>query len=471
MDLVLPIRTIVLRCSLLLFTALWFFAMAGCSEAPGGQTGEEGILTETVAARPAWIDDAVLYELFVPDFTEEGTFRAIIPRLGELKELGVTTIWLMPIHPIGIEERKGVLGSPYAVRDFYDVNPEYGTKEDFKALVGAVHAEGMYLILDLVANHTAWDHPWITEHPDWYTPGPDGGITVPLDPNDNLTDWTDVADLNYDNRALRAEMTGVMRYWVEEFDIDGYRCDVAGWVPFDFWKDAIAAVRQVKPVLMLAESEDPGLHRVGFDLTYAWPFYQTLKAVWEGAPVSELRTLVREVDAALPEGAHRLRFTTNHDETAWDATPPQLFGGQEGARAASVLAHTLPGVPLLYNGQETGQDSPVPFFEQTAYDWSQNPEMRTFYGDFFDLYAESAALRQGSFTPFAPDNDDVMLFARTAATEQLLVAVNTRPRSAAVTLPTALQGDRLMDVLREEPVISGQTLSLGPYDFRLLRVE
>ncbi len=153
--------------------------MAGCSEAPEGQAGEEGIATETVAARPAWIDDAVLYELFVPDFTEEGTFQAIIPRLGELKELGVTTIWLMPIHPIGIEERKGVLGSPYAVRDFYDVNPEYGTKEDFKALVGAVHAEGMYLILDLVANHTAWDHPWTTEHPDWYTPGPGGGTVMP----------------------------------------------------------------------------------------------------------------------------------------------------------------------------------------------------------------------------------------------------------------------------------------------------
>ena len=452
-----------------LFAAAWLFGMAGCAESPS-ELEPAAAEPRTVDGRPAWIRDAVIYELFVPDFTDEGTFSAIIPRLGELKELGITTIWLMPIHPIGIEERKGVLGSPYAIRDFYAVNPEYGTKEDFRALVDAVHAEGMYLILDFVANHTAWDHPWTQTHPDWYTPGPDGGLSVPLSPEGTLTDWTDVADLNYDNLALRAEMAGVMRYWVEEFDIDGYRCDVAEWVPFEFWKEAIAAVREVKPVLMLAEAGDPGLHRAGFDLTYAWPFYGTLKAVWEGASVTELRSLVQEIDATLPEGALRLRFTTNHDETAWDATPPQLFGGQEGARAASVLAHTMPGVPLLYNGQEIGQDTPVPFFEKSTYDWSQNPEMRAFFDAFFDFYAESTALRHGSFTAFAED-DDVMLFARTAATEQLLVAVNVRPHSEAVTLPTSLQGDQLMDVLRGEPVVSGQTLSLGPYEYRLLRVE
>ena len=450
---------------------LGLLVLVACDNQPEGLDLPAGPSDlERTALPTAWIDNAVLYELFVPDFTDEGTFQAIIPRLPELKALGITTIWLMPIHPIGIAERKGTLGSPYAIRDFYDVNPDYGTKDDFKALVEAVHAEEMYLILDFVANHTAWDHPWTTEHPDWYTPGRDGGLTVPISPEGDLTNWTDVADLNYDNPDLRAEMINVMRYWVEEFDVDGYRCDVAGWVPFDFWKDAIAAVREVKPILMLAESDDPGLHRAGFDLTYAWPFYSTLKDVWEGASVSTLIDLVQEVDATLPEGGRRLRFITNHDETAWDATPPQLFGGLEGAQAAAVLTYTVPGVPLLYNGQEIGQDTQVPFFEETPYDWTQRPEMRAFYEDLLELYAESAALRQGSFTAF-DGGEDVALFARTAATEQLLVAVNTRPQSVAVTLPTTLQGDRLTDVLTDEPVIAGQTLSLGPYAYRVLQGE
>ena len=324
------------------------------------------VATET-HTMSSWKDDTVMYELFVPDFTEEGTFDAIIPRLGELKTLGITTLWLMPIHPIGVEKRKGVLGSPYAIRDYYAVNPDYGTAESFKALVDAIHAEGMHILLDLVANHTAWDHPWTKEHPEWYTPGEDGGIQVPVAPDGIPTDWTDVADLNYDNPELRTEMMSVMQYWIREFDIDGYRCDVAEWVPLDFWEEAIHSVRTIKSVLMLAEGGEVELHEAGFDLTYGWPFYGTLKTVWEEAEsVQELRTQVLQVQKLLSEASRRLRFTTNHDETAWDRTPPQIFGGQEGARAASLLAHTLPGVPLLYNGQETGRDVQVPFFRKNV---------------------------------------------------------------------------------------------------------
>lgn len=414
--------------------------------------------------------ETVLYEIFVPDFTREGTFSAIIPRLEELRDLGITTLWLMPIHPIGVEKRKGALGSPYAVRDYYAVNPAYGTTDTFRELVNAVHEAGMYIMMDFVANHTAWDHSWTTEHPDWYTPGEDGPLSVPASPDGTPTNWTDVADLNYDSQQLRDEMINAMRFWVSEFDIDGYRCDVAEWVPYDFWADAIRAVRAVKPVLMLAEAGDVALHAAGFDMTYAWPFYGTLKAVWEGQSARTLGELTIRIERAMPAGTRRLRFTTNHDETAWDRTPPQIFGGQHGARAASLLAHTMPGVPLLYNGQETGRTAPVPFFEKTVYDWSAHPEMRAHYTRFFSFHAESAALREGSFHLLS-QSDDILAFARETNAEQVLVIVNVRPRSAAFTLPTTLKGDRLTEIFRDEGYVVGQTLSLSPYDYRLIRVE
>ncbi|MDX1548375.1 MAG: alpha-amylase family glycosyl hydrolase, partial [Rhodothermales bacterium] len=392
--------------ALLLFSA---FLLAACEPSAGV---EEPAAPEAPAAltwqQPGWVDDAVIYELFTTDFTEEGTFRAIIPRLGELEDLGVNTIWLMPIHPIGEEGRKGVLGSPYAIKDYYAVNPAFGTEEDFRALVDSVHARGMHLLIDLVANHTAPDNAWVDEHPEWYTRDADGNPITPVGPDGNPTDWTDVVDLNYDDPALRAEMIRMMRYWVEEFDIDGYRADVAGWVPDAFWEEAIAALRAVKPVLMLAENEEPSIHRAGFDLTYAWPEYARLKEVWSGAPASSLVALVEEVEAALPEGAGRLRFTTNHDETAWDAPPPDLFGGQQGAQAAYVLTASLPGAPLVYNGQETGVETPVPFFEKSAYDWTARPEVRAFYDAYLALHEASPALQDGALTFHAADAEDAV---------------------------------------------------------------
>lgn len=446
-----------------------FLLLSGCTDAPETQAVEAAAETEALGwDQPDWVANAVIYELFTPDFTEEGTFRAIIPRLDELQELGVTTLWLMPIHPIGEEERKGVLGSPYAIRDYYGINPEYGTKEDFRALVDAVHERGMYLIIDLVANHTSPDNAWVEEHPDWYTRDADGNVMVPHTPDGQPTDWTDTVDLNYDNPELRAEMIRMMRYWVEEFNIDGYRCDVAGFVPHDFWAEAIAALREVKPIMMLAENEEPAIHNAGFDLTYAWPEYAKLKEVWNGNPVSELAALVQRVEEELPEGARRLRFTTNHDETAWDAPPPALFGGQEGAQAAFVLTATLPGVPLVYNGQETGVEETVPFFEQTPYDWSQQPEVRAFYERVLDLYNEHEVLRHGTLILLAPDAEDVMLFERTLADERVIVAVNVRNEEVSVVVPASVSGSDWTDALSGETVTLGESLTLPAYGYHVL---
>jgi glycosidase len=379
---------------------------------------------------PAPLAETVLYELYVRSFTPEGTFRAIIPRLAELRDLGVTTIWLMPIHPVGEIERKGTLGSPYSIVDYRAINPEFGTMEDFRALLDAVHEQGMHLILDLVANHTAWDHRWVTEHPEWYRTDDDGNITHPPG-----TDWYDVAALDFDRPEVRAAMLGEMRFWIEEIGVDGFRADVAELVPEDFWAQAIAELRSIRPVLMLAEGHVPTLHAAGFDLTYSWDSYHAAKLVWQGAPADTLAQIASREAAAYPPNG-RLRFTTNHDETAWDASPLDLFDGTAGAQAAAVIMATLPGVPLIYNGQEVGDPQQLPLFEQVAIDWDADPQMRSFYVNLLERRAASRALREGAFEPLAHDlSDDVLAFRRVAGDETATVVVNVRPSPATVRLP------------------------------------
>ncbi|WP_022836305.1 alpha-amylase family glycosyl hydrolase [Salisaeta longa] len=445
--------------------------VAGCQKAPPATQPEAAPAADASiegVGEPAWVSDAAVYELFIPDFTEAGTFRAAIGRLDALDRLGINTIWLMPIHPIGEERRKGALGSPYAIRDYYAVNPNYGTKEDFRAFVDAAHARGIKVIIDFVANHTAWDHPWTEAHPAWYT---GGAPMVPVSPSGDTTNWTDVADLNYDNPALRQEMIDVMQYWVRAFNIDGYRCDVAGWVPDSFWTAAIDSVETIKPVLMLAEHADPAIHQNGFDWTYAWPFYGALKKVW--ADTASVRTLAAQVDTtlqALPPGAERLRFTTNHDETAWDAPPPALFDGIAGAQAATMLAFTMSGIPLIYNGQELGVREPVPFFEATPYDWSQESAMRPFFRTFFSLYSDSEALREGALDVLDASTDDVLLYTRTATEDTLLIAVNVRDRAATVPVPATFRSRVLTDAI-EGVRMEAAAIELPPYGFMLLEVE
>jgi len=446
--------------------ALALGLVLGCQPSSTPTTAPDGV------GEPNWVSDAFVYEVFIPDFSEEGTFRGAIDRLDELDAMGVTTLWLMPIHPVGEERAKtdiGPLGSPYAVRDFYGVNPDYGTEEDFQALVDSVHARDMHIIIDLVANHTAWDNPWLDDHPEWYTEGPINGFTVPLLDGDT-TDWTDVVDLNYESDALRQEMIDVMQYWVREYDIDGYRADVAHQVPIDFWTAAIDSVEAIKPVLMLAEAAEPAMHTAGFDMTYAWPFYGELKAVWEGDPVSDLVTQVDTTLEDLPLRAQRLRFTTNHDESMWDATPIELFGGPKGSEAAFVLATTMPGAPLVYNGQELGVQDTVSFFARTPYDWARaadNP-LTAFYTNYLQLYARSTALRRGTLSVLTPTAEDALLYTRSFGDETLLIAVNVRDRATRIPVPTAYQDGGWTDALTGT-VVDDDTLALEPYGYHILR--
>ncbi|MBU0617588.1 MAG: alpha-amylase, partial [Planctomycetes bacterium] len=316
-------------------------------------------------ARPSadWVRDAVIYEVYLRSFSPEGDFRGLQRRLDDLRDLGVTVLWLMPIHPVGKARRKGSLGSPYAVADYYAVNPEFGTLDEFESLLDATHGRGMKLIIDLVANHTAWDNPLIHEHPDWFSRDRRGKIRSPLD------DWTDVAQLDYRVPELHRYMVDVMFCWVRDIGVDGFRCDVAGMVPTDFWQHARQELDVVKAVMMLAEDDRPEQHLQAFDLTYDWRTYQALGRLRAGKlkPAS-LATILTYEQLDFPAGSRRLRFSGNHDLCAWHQ-PGMMRYGPAAARAAAVLTFALPGVPLIYNGQEVANRRKLHLFERTPIDW------------------------------------------------------------------------------------------------------
>lgn len=444
--------------STLLLAALLLAGCGAAAEPGAGAAAPQAVAADS--ARPGWVARSAIYEVFVRDFSPSGDFRGVIDGLDRIEATGAEVIWLMPIHPIGQRERKGTLGSPYSIADYRGLNPDFGTAEDFRALVRAVHARGMKLILDWVPNHTAWDHAWVSQHPEYYTRDAEGRMTVPRDNDGKLTDWTDVVELDYDNPATRRAMIAEMRHWLEAFDVDGFRVDVAGMVPDDFWREALPELRAAGAELLLAEWGDPKMHALGFDLTYAWDSYHRLKAVWRGEAASTF--VAREVEelATMPEGGLRLRFTTNHDETAWDEPPVTLFGGVAGARAAFVAMALLPGPPLLYNGQEVESAQKLPLFEREPVEWNQPgaDSARAFYRRVVDLSRTNAALATGPLEAVATDADaDVIAYRR----GDVLVLVNPRPRPVRV-VPAGPRLDGARDLLHGATQ-RGDTISLGAH--------
>ena len=305
-----------------------------------------------------WTRDAVLYQLNTRQFTQEGTFAAAQKQLPRLAAMGVDIIWLMPIHPIGELNRKGSMGSPYAVRDYRAVNPDLGTEAEFRAFVDEAHRLGLKVILDWVANHSAFDNPLTVSHPEWYTRTPEGALMSP-----NGTDWTDVADFDYSQPALRRYMTESLVYWVRDFGIDGYRADVAGYVPTDFWETARAELDAVKPVFLLAEWEERDLHTRAFDATYAWTWKDAMqRTVKDGSGAGAMRGYYAEQAESWPHAALRMVYTDNHDQNSWDRVASDIYG--PAYEAAIALSFTGPGLPLIYNGQEADNDRMLEFFER-----------------------------------------------------------------------------------------------------------
>ena len=383
----------------------------------------------SASADTSWVGRAALYEVFVQHFSPQGTLRGVIDGLDRIAASGADVVWVMPVHPIGVAGRKGTLGSPYAARDYRAINPAYGTADDFHALVRAVHARGMKIILDWVPDHTALDHPWIREHPDFYIRNERGEPSPPRGPDGKLTDWTDVAQLDFGNAALRREMIATMRWWLATFGIDGFRVDVAGYIPTDFWREAVPALRKSVPrrLLLLAEWDDPELLRIGYDLTYSWSSHRALEEVWKGKPASSFIQQVVADLATLPAPGGRMRFTTNHDMTAWENPPLTIFGGSAGARAAYVAAALLPGRPLLYNGQEVESPQKLGLFERGAIVWAQPgaDAARAFYRRVVELARTEPAFLIGDLAPVATTApDDVIAYRRGEA----VVLVNPRAR-------------------------------------------
>ncbi len=381
---------------------------------------------------PKWARNAVLYEVNLRQYTPEGTINAFSGHLDRLQALGVDILWFMPVHPISKVRRKGSLGSPYAVADYRAINPEFGTMEDFKAMMQKAHALGMHVIIDWVPNHSGWDHPWIREHPEYYT-RIDGQIIDPIDPETGESwGWTDVADFNYDHPELRKAMIAEMEYWIKDIGIDGFRCDVAHLVPDDFWDQASAVLYQHRPIFMLAESEHPAHNNSGnFLATYSWSFKDLANGIVSGEQtVADIDEYLKKDRTDFLKGFH-IYFTSNHDENAWHGT---VFGRRgDGHKAFAVLAATPDGMPLIYGGQEAPLKKRLAFFEKDAIDWN-NYEYTGFYKTLIDLKHRNKALWNGSYggeiirVPTGKDSK-VYAFVREKEGDKVLVIINLSPEA------------------------------------------
>ncbi|HKR58967.1 MAG TPA: alpha-amylase family glycosyl hydrolase [Pyrinomonadaceae bacterium] len=393
-------------------------AGAFCRSSPAQE--HRNVSKERARATRDWVRDGVVYEIYPRAFSAAGDFNGITARLDQLKDLGVNILWLMPIHPIGQEKKKGTIGSPYAVRDYYGINPDYGTKEDLKKLISEAHRRQMKVIIDIVANHTSWDNVMM-KNPDFYERNAAGQITYPHD-------WSDVAELNYRNPQLRQYMTDMLKYWIREFDLDGFRCDVAEEVPTDFWENARVELDKIKPdIVMLAEGHKAELLLKAFDFDYSWPMHSAMTHVLQGQNrASDLRAEWEKEFKEWPRGSLHLRFSDNHDERRAIAR-----FGEPAALAASALMFTLDGVPLLYNGMEVGDttESGAPaLFEKLPIFWpiaERRPEFARFYKQMIALRQSNNALRRGSLE-WLPNSDEsrVLTYVRRTPDEEVLIAIN-----------------------------------------------
>jgi glycosidase len=403
--------------------------------------------------------DIIMYEVNERAYSATGDIQGIIQRIDAIKALSVNVIWLMPVYPIGTVNS---VNSPYCVKNYREVNPEFGTLDDLKELIQKAHERDMAVILDWVANHTAWDNPWIS-NPSWYTQV-NGEIVHPPG-----TNWLDVADLNYDNIEMRQAMISAMKYWITEINIDGFRCDAADMVPFDFWKQAIDSLEAIpdRDLIMLAEGARTDHFTAGFQMNFSWNFYSQLKNVFNGQSAGSLFTTHETEYNNMPAGKHKLRFTTNHDESAWDATPMTLFNGENGALAASVIAIYLGGVPLIYGSQEVGRESTVPFFSNSPINWTEHPEMLNAYQEILSYFNGSETLKSGDLTTFS--DNDVLAFKKTLNQQEILVLVNLRNTLATFDLPFVLQNTNWTNVFTGTSVSLESQIELSLYQYLVLK--
>jgi alpha-amylase len=448
---------------------------ASVTPAAGGATTVAAKPSADPEFHPAWSRTSVIYEVNVRQYTPEGTLAALHAHLPRLKALGVDILWLMPVQPIGVKNRKGKLGSYYAISDYTAVNPEFGKIEDFRAFVAGAQQMGMKVILDWVANHTAYDHEWVTAHPDYYERRADGSLMNARDNQDKETDWTDVAELDYRIPAMRKAMIDEMKWWLEGTGIDGFRCDVAGGVPVDFWVEARTALKAVHPALfMLAEAEDPQMH-AAFDMTYGWDLHHLLNAIAQGKQgTPALDAYFAKDDSLYGAGAYRMYFTSNHDENSWNGSEFERMGANH--MPAFILSATAQrSMPLLYTGQEVSLKKRLRFFEKDTVDW-HGPSLADFYSAVFALKHRQPALANGPWggpqVKLATDGggDRVYAFTRTRDDNTVLVALNFSDKPASVAYRGLTRSGSYTDWFTKQAVALGDDgrIDIAPNGYRVL---
>ncbi len=452
------------------FSLLLSLVMGSCASAP-----------EVKPAADEWIYNAVVYEMNIRQQSEEGTFAAAEQRLPFLKELGVDIIWLMPIHPIGVDGRKGTLGSYYSIVDYKAINPEFGTLEDFKSFLAKAHELGFKVVTDWVANHTSRDAKWWQEGKnDWYK----------IDPATDLPiveyDWTDIASLNYENKDMRAAMIDALCYWIE-LGLDGYRCDVAYKVPADFWAEAWAAVKAINPsVYLLAEGEESWLHECGFNTSYAWELHHMLNAMAKGGSetknvagdgtiktdsksAADLKEYLARDAERYQQPAMRLMFTSNHDENSWAGTEFERLG--DAVKTMAALTYVLPqGQPLIYTGQEIGHNDRFEFFEKDPVKSWETNEWTAFYQSLNAMRHSNQALaaggRGGDMVYLEPQNDNVLAFYREKDGNKVVAIFNLSATAQKVQFAEPFEGYKC--ALSGEDATLAQETEMAPWGYYIL---
>ena len=418
---------------------------------------------------PDWVKNATIYELNIRQFSQEGTFEAIEKQLPRLKKMGINIIWLMPVQPIGVVNRKGSLGSYYSVKDYLKVNPEFGTEADFRSLVKAIHAQGMYVILDWVANHSSWDNPLATQHPEWYSRGRNGKFQ-----STPWRDYDDIIDFDYSQTGLRKYMTDALKFWVKEYDIDGYRCDVASFVPIDFWENARKELDEIKPVFMLAEAEDRELHRKAFDATYNWTLWNILHQI--AINNKSVKTLgeayIAEHVSIFPKEGIRMNFIDNHDKNSWEGNQYSNFG--PALKAVTVFTVMMDGTPLVYNGQEAGLDRSLLFFEKDPIVWKKH-ENEALYTTLFALKHKNQALwngnRGGEMVRIMNDKmDQIISFVREKNGDKVITFINLSMEKVQVNFDTSYDSGTYINLFTGKPqhISKKMTLTMEPWEYLVL---
>lgn len=473
--------------TLLLATLLTAFI--SCKDDKKAADKNETAQTETLApVSDAMMESAVIYEANIRNYSPEGTFNAFTKDIPELKKLGVKVLWVMPVYPISLKRRKATgdlsiedikdpkerekyLGSYYAISDYTGINPDLGSKEDFDKLVKTAHENGMYVILDWVANHTGWDHKWITEHPEYYHKNAKGEVTDPLDPKTGKPwGWTDVAHLDYTSKVLYEPMKNEMLYWVKEQGVDGFRCDVADNVPTEFWQYAIPKLKEVKPVFMLMESEKDYLFNGLFDMGYNWPAHHMMNDIAKGKKtVKDWDALVAKRMTEFKKQDMWMNFTSNHDENAWNGTEYERLG--DGAEAFAALTYIMPGMPLIYTGQEYDFNRRLKFFEKDEIT-RQKGKMYPVYEKLGKLKNTSTALNGGkkpaAYNRIVTSADaNVLAFDRQNGKDKVVYVANLTAKPQTFTAPVEGEYTNYMNG-QKITLAKGQKFSFKPWEYWVL---